>query len=166
MALQLIMSIFCINEDLFDRILATEQDSDITLNLIHRETSLPSINVKRSSQISEKNSMSEMLTPRHHIQRKIRKKMNEYSQKSIDDFELVLLTPSPKVTDQENKCVRNYFDVSSQDQCIETTSKRILTHVLRCWDDIKYTAHPSTSTMTPAETVGLKIYSIELKHSA
>ena len=49
---------FCIHEDLFDRILATDQDSDITLNLIHRETSLPSINVKRSSQRSDKCSMS------------------------------------------------------------------------------------------------------------
>ena len=44
--------------------------------------------------------------------------MNDYSQKSIDDFELVLVTSSPIVTDQENKCVRNYFDASSQDQCI------------------------------------------------
>ena len=43
---------FCIHGYLFDRILATDQDSDITLNLIHRKTSLPSINVKRSSQIS------------------------------------------------------------------------------------------------------------------
>ena len=65
---------FCIHEDFFDRILATEQDSDITLNLIHRETSIPSINVKRSSQIPEKCSMSEMVTPRHQIQRKRRKK--------------------------------------------------------------------------------------------
>ena len=92
--------------------------------------------------------------------------MKDYSHKSIDDFELVLVTPSPKVTNQEKKCVRNYFDASSQDQCIETTSKRILTLVLRRWDDIKSTAHPSTSAMTPAETVALKIYSIELKHSA
>ena len=92
--------------------------------------------------------------------------MNDYSQKSIDDFELVLVTPSPKVTDQENKCVRNSFDVSSQDRYIENTSKRILTRVLRCWDDIESTAHPSTSAMTPAETVALKIYSIELKNSA
>ena len=45
--------------------------------------------------------MSEMVTPCHHIQRKRRKKMNDYSQKSIDDFEIVLVTPSPKVTDQE-----------------------------------------------------------------
>ena len=76
------------------------------------------------------------------------------------------MTPFPKVTDQEKKCVRNSFDVSSQDQSIENTSKRILTHVLRRWDDIESTAHPSTSAMTPAETVALKIYSIELKHSA
>ena len=48
---------FCIHEDLFDIILATEQDYDITLNLIHRETSLPSINVKISNQISKNYSM-------------------------------------------------------------------------------------------------------------
>ena len=65
---------FCIHENLFGRILATEQDYDITLNLIHRETSLPSINVKRSSERSEKCSISEMVTPRHQIQRKRHKK--------------------------------------------------------------------------------------------
>ena len=31
---------FFIRDDLFDRILETEQDSDITLNVIHKETSL------------------------------------------------------------------------------------------------------------------------------
>ena len=77
---------FCIHEDLIDRILAKDQVYDISLNLIHRETSLPYINVKRSSQRSEKCSMSEMVTPRHQIQRKRRKKMHDYSQKSIDDF--------------------------------------------------------------------------------
>ena len=70
------------------------------------------------------------------------------------------MPPSPKVTDQEKKCVRNSFDASSQDQSIENTSKRILTHVLRRWYDIKSTAHPSTSVLTPSETVALKIYSI------
>ena len=66
---------FCIHEDFFDRILATEQISDITLHMIHRETSLPSINVKRSIQRSEKCSMSEMVTPHHHIQSKRCKKL-------------------------------------------------------------------------------------------
>ena len=45
---------FCIHDDLFDIILETDQDSDITLNVIHREISLSSINVKRSNSISEK----------------------------------------------------------------------------------------------------------------
>ena len=98
---------------MFDRILATEKDSDITLNVIHREASLLSIIVKRSNQRIEEYSMSEMVTPRHQIQRKRRKKMNENLQKSIDDFELVLVTPSPKLTNQEKKCFRNYFDASS-----------------------------------------------------
>ena len=85
---------------MIDRILATDQDTDISVNIIHRETSLPLINFKRSSQKSERGSMSETVTPRHQIQRKRRKKMHDYSQKSIDDFELVLVTPFPKVTDQ------------------------------------------------------------------
>ena len=91
--------------------------------------------------------------------------MIDYSQKSSDGFELLLVTPSPKVTNKEKKCVRNSFDASSQYQCIETNSKRILTHVLRRWDEIKSNSHPSTSASTPAETVDMKIYSIELKHS-
>ena len=73
--------------------------------------------------------MSEIVTPCRQIQRKRRKTINDYSQKSIDYLELFLVTPSTKVTNQEKKCVRNYFDVSSQDQCIETTSKRIPTHI-------------------------------------
>ena len=98
-----------------------------------------------------------MVTPRHQIQRIRRRKMNDYSQKSIYDFELVLVTSSTKVTDKEKKCVRNYFDASSQDQCIETNSKRIMTHVLRRWDKIKSNAHPSTCVLTPAETVALSV---------
>ena len=76
------------------------------------------------------------------------------------------MTPSPKLTDQEKKYVRNSFDDPSQDQCIETKSKRILTRVLRRWDGNKSNAHPSISALTPADTVALKIYSIELKHSS
>ena len=65
---------FCIHDDLFDRILETEQDYDFTLNVIHRETSLSSINFKISNPRSEKYSMSEMVTPCCQLQRKRRKK--------------------------------------------------------------------------------------------
>ena len=56
-----------------------------------------------------------------------------------------------------------YFDSSSQDQCIETNTKRILTHVLMRWNEDKSNARPSTCTLYPDKTVALKIYSIELK---
>ena len=39
---------FCIHDELFDIILETDQDSYITLKVIHKETSLSSINVKIS----------------------------------------------------------------------------------------------------------------------
>ena len=52
-----------------------------------------------------------MATPLHQLQRKGRKKIHDYSQKQINDFELVLVKPSPKLTDQEKKHVRNSFDV-------------------------------------------------------
>ena len=60
---------FFIHDDFFDRMLETDQDSDITLKVIHKETSLSSINVKISNSKSEKYSMSEMVTPRHQLQR-------------------------------------------------------------------------------------------------
>ena len=73
------------------------------------------------------------------------------------------MKPSPKLTDQGKKHVRNSFDASSKDQCIETIRKIILTHFLRNWDENKSNAHPSTSALTPSETIAMKIYSIELK---
>ena len=73
------------------------------------------------------------------------------------------MKPSPKLTDQERKHVRNSFDYSFQDQCIETNTKIILTHVLRSWNENKPIANPSTCTLTPAQSLALKIYSIELK---
>ena len=57
----------------------------------------------------------------------------------------------------------NYFDSYSQDQCIETNTKRILAYVLMRLNEDKLISHPSTCALIPAETVDLKIYSIELK---
>ena len=49
---------FCIHDDLFDRILETDQNSDIILKVIHKEPSFSSINVKRYNSRSKKNIMS------------------------------------------------------------------------------------------------------------
>ena len=107
--------------------------------------------------------MSEMVTPRHLLQRKRQNKVHDYSQKLMNDFKLNIMNPYPKLTDQEKKSVMNSFDSSSQDQCIETNTKIILTHVLMCWNEDKSNTHPSTCALTTAENVALKIYSTELK---
>ena len=154
---------YCIHDDLFDRILETDQNSDVILKVIHKEPSFSSINVKKSNSISENNSMSEMVTPRHQLHRKCQKEVHDYSQKSIDFFKRIIVNPSPKLTDQEKKGVMNYFDSSSQNQFIETNTKRILNRVLRRCNEDKSIAHPSTCAFSTAETAALKIYSIELK---
>ena len=64
---------FFIHDDLFDRIIETDQDYDIKLKVIYKKTSLSSINFKISNSRSEKYSMSEMVTPCHQLQRKRRK---------------------------------------------------------------------------------------------
>ena len=73
------------------------------------------------------------------------------------------MNPSPKVTDQQKRIIKTSFGFSSQDQCIETNKKRILTHFLNRWNENKSIAHPSTCTFSPDKTVPMKIYSIELK---
>ena len=75
-----------------------------------------------------------MVTPCHQIQRKRQKNVHDYSQKPMNDFNLVSVNPYPKLTDQEKKSVMNYFDSSSQYQYIEANTKIILTHVLMCWN--------------------------------
>ena len=73
------------------------------------------------------------------------------------------MNTSLKLTDQENSSVINSFGYYSQDQWFETNTKRILTHVLKHWNENKFIAHPSTCELSPAGNVALKIHSIELK---
>ena len=73
------------------------------------------------------------------------------------------MNPSPKLTDLEKKHVMNSFDSSSQDQCIDTSTEKILTCVLMCLNEDKFIARRSTCALTAAETVALKIYAIKLK---
>ena len=101
-----------------------------------------------------------MVPPCHQLQRKRARKAHYYSQKLIDNFKLIILNPSPKLDYQEKRIITNSFGSYSQDQCIETNIKRIMTHVLNHGNENNYISHPSTCTLTPAETVALKIYSI------
>ena len=77
---------------------------------------------------------------------------------------MIIMNPSPKLTDQEKRNIGTSFGSSSQDQGIEANTKRILTQVLNSWNEENSSAHPSTCTLASAETVALMIYSIELKY--
>ena len=72
-----------------------------------------------------------MVPPLHQLQRKGQKKIDDYSQKSIDYFKLINVNPSPKLIDQENLSIATSFGSSSQYQCVETNTKIIMTHVLK-----------------------------------
>ena len=73
------------------------------------------------------------------------------------------MNPSPKLTDQEKHNIGTSLGYSSQDQCVETNTKIIITHVLKRWNEHKSIAHPITCALTPAETLAQKIYPFELK---
>ena len=87
-------------------------------------------------------------------------KVHDYSQKSIEDFKLIFVNLSPKLTDQEKRTISTSFVSSSQDQSIEINAKRILNHVFKLWNKTKSCAPPSTCALTSSETVAMKIYSI------
>ena len=78
----------------------------------------------------------------------------------IDDFNLIVVNPSPKLIDQENRSIATSFCSSSQDQSIENNTKIILNHILKRWNENKSSTNPSTHALTPAEIVALKLYFI------
>ena len=61
---------FCIHDELFDRILETDQNFDIILKMIHKEPSISSINDNSTGLRSKIRIRSEMVPPRHQLQRK------------------------------------------------------------------------------------------------
>ena len=81
----------------------------------------------------------------------------------IGDFRLIVVNPSPKLTDREKFSIATSFGYSSQDQGIENNTKRILPNILKRWNKNNSSAHPSKYTLTYAELVALKVYSVEVK---
>ena len=96
---------------MFERIIETDQNSDITLKVNNKEPLFISINVNRYNSRSGNNSMSEMITPCHQLQNKRQKTVHEYSQKSIDDFMLIIVNPSQNLTYQEKISTMFFFSL-------------------------------------------------------
>ena len=52
---------------------------------------------------------------------------------------------------------------SNEKESNEDIAKRVLTHLLKRWDQNKTQSHPSSTTLTVAEHVSLKVCSIFIK---
>ena len=61
---------------------------------------------------------SKTVSPRHILQSKRQKTVNNYSNKSIDNFGFIVVYASPKLTDQENIIIVASFGTSSQEKII------------------------------------------------
>ena len=68
---------------------------------------------------------------------KDREKFHDYSQKLIENLKLIVVNPSLKLTDQEKRKFMTFLGSSYQYQRIETNTNRIMTHVLKCWNENK-----------------------------
>ena len=149
---------------MFNRILKSEQNPDIVLKMINKEASFSSINNHSTNSISNLRSRSYLVSPSHQIQRKIQKKVHDYFHKSIDNFKLIVVNLSPKLTDQVRRSIEISFWCAYEDKGIETNVQKILTRVINHCNENKSSAQPSACALTPDQTVDLKIHSIELKY--
>ena len=84
-----------------------------------------------------------------------------FSNKSLGDFRLIIISPPPTLTDKEKDTTANSFEEISQDKSIEMKVKIILTHVLRHCNENKSISHPNTSIIRPPEHVAISIFSID-----
>ena len=85
---------------MFEQILATNQNDNISLELIFKNLYIPSINDFITYPSNKLSKRSGIVSIHHTLHRKIQKKVNDYSKKYIDDFKLIVVDTSPKLNDR------------------------------------------------------------------
>ena len=76
----------------------------------------------------------------------------------------MIVDPHPNIDSDKSEVLSNYCDQSIKNQSNENISKMVLTHLLKYWDENKTQSHPSSTTMSSAEHISLKVCSIVLKY--
>ena len=82
---------------------------------------------------------------------------------SFDGFRLMIVDPHPKINIDDLVILSNCNGQAMKKETYEDIAKRILTHILKRWDQNKTQSHPSSAALTAAEHVSLKFYNIVLK---
>ena len=75
----------------------------------------------------------------------------------------MIVEPHPKLDSDELEVLSNCYGQSMKNQSNEDISKMVLTHLLKRWDENKTQSPPSSTAMSSAEHISLKVCSIFLK---
>ena len=114
---------FTINEIFFNRIIATHQNPDIKLKTISQDVYSQTNkwnNIKKWNKSKKTNNLNETC---HILQKKTQKTGINYSNKTLDNFWLIVLLLSLTLSAHEKEVIKTSFGTSSQNQIVETTSR-------------------------------------------
>ena len=75
----------------------------------------------------------------------------------------MIVDPHPKLDSDESDFLSYCYGQSMKNQSNKDIDKRVLTHILKRWDKNKTQPHPSSTAITSAEQISLKVCSIVLK---
>ena len=154
---------FSIHDDWFDTILATQHNVGITLRKIDKDISSLINKAIKNNQSNSSKKKNYMMETCHTLQRKRKKSVITYSNHSLDEIQIILVSPSPTLTSFEKEVIETSFGRTSQQYSTEINSKTMLTHLIRHWYENKPISYPKENTISPPDHVALNIFSIELK---
>ena len=62
----------------------------------------------------------------------------------------MIVDPPPKLYSEESRIISSYFGISRENQSNEVTYNMLLTHILKCREEINTQSHPRFSNITPS----------------
>ena len=116
--------------------------------------------MKRLTKSNKKIDFTETL---HTTHRKRKKTEIEYSNESLDNFSMIVISTTPTFSNHFREFISTSFGNSSPNKHFEVNSKSIFTPILKRWNKNNSSSNPNNSSVLPPEYITLNICSIELK---
>ena len=133
-----------------------------SFNELNEDESQSEATDTNNDKIQNKKRTANKYSTKHTIHRK-RQKPVEYRNILFDEFRLMIVDPHSKLDSDESELPSNCYGRSMKNQSNEDISKMVLTHILMRWDQNKTESYPSSTAITSAEHIYLKVCSIVLK---
>ena len=75
----------------------------------------------------------------------------------------MIVYPHPKLDSDQLELLSNCYGQSMKNQSNKDIANMVLTRLLKRWDQNKTQSHPSSTAITSAEQISLKVFSIVLE---